>query len=346
MKTANIEALCAGLFRKSAAEYLLDVWETCQERHRQEREHRQAFMDNPEFGCTIALKLLGTSGNPPSVLKKPECLWVRKAMEFLKDSDAKASDPELQTVADALTLHGKPDNQVVLRAALLASDASVESVADALNLPPPVVEAYEALFFSVLDRKSDRAYLQNAVRAALTPPGYVYMAKNEDPLHRELLMTGLNGTLQDVIGLVSGQDQPLDDTARQLAKDMLAAGKAWMTVNRGSAATPPPVVKEALAYVRATTARMAAESTGVPQSTGEFSRVAYEALDFDVKFLKDQVAVKLGLTPFGQQPASNLQVEGPERRARAKFELWETSCVTGIGGPVTDGIGLLILEPT
>ena len=344
MRTANIEALCAGVFRKSAAEYLLDFWETCQDRLRQEREDRQAFMDNPEVGWTIAMELICISGAMPAALKDPECRWVRKAMEFLRDTNARVSDPELQTVCDALTLHCKPDNKVVLRAALLARDVTVDSVAEALNMLPPLVEAYEELFFNVLDRKSDRAYLQDAVRVALTPLGHVYMANNEDPLHRELLMTGLNGTLQDVINLVSGQEQTLEETAQSLTKDVLAEGKAWMTANRGSAATPPPIVKEALDYAKRTTARTA-ETTGEPQSAGEFARMAYEALDLDLMHLKDDLAAKHGLEPFGQQATRARQVQEPGKKARTTFELWETGCVAGFGGPVTESTGLLILEP-
>ena len=60
MKTASIEALCAGVFRKSAADYLFDFRETCQDRIRKEREGRQTFMDNPEFGGILTPKDRGS----------------------------------------------------------------------------------------------------------------------------------------------------------------------------------------------------------------------------------------------------------------------------------------------
>lgn len=57
-----------------------------------------------------------------------------------------------------------PDVKLTLNAMLLARDATVEQVAEALKFRVSPVDAYAALFFDVLDRKDDPAYLLMAAK--------------------------------------------------------------------------------------------------------------------------------------------------------------------------------------
>jgi len=79
----------------------------------------------------------------------------------------------------------------------------VETVAAALGLALPVVDAYATLYFDVLDRKDDAAYRETAVRAALSRRGRVYDPDDVNPHEVSLLNTGLRGTVQDVMELAS-----------------------------------------------------------------------------------------------------------------------------------------------
>jgi hypothetical protein len=135
-------------------------------------------------------------------LNDPAYLWLRKAIERLETlGKSPSGDVELQAVCEADTLHNSAGMRIVMQAALLANDATVEAAAAALGLSRLVVEAFSDLLFNVIDRKDEPAYLMKAVEAALTPPGLLYDARNVDMNAKRLLLAGLNGTVAEVMAL-------------------------------------------------------------------------------------------------------------------------------------------------
>ena len=155
----------------------------------------------PDYGNDIARRLL-YSGRTFSLLDEPPYRWVRKAVEHLGTyGKPPSSDPGLLAVCEANALKKSEDARIIVQAALLASDATPEAVAAAVGLAPPVVDAYATLFFDVLDRKNEPGYIQVAVEAALTRAFWEYDARNVNEADKCLLLTGLNGTVADVMAL-------------------------------------------------------------------------------------------------------------------------------------------------
>ncbi len=159
------------------------------------------FLRCPDYGNDIARRLL-YSGRTFSLLDEPPYRWVRKAVEHLGTyGKPPSSDPGLLAVCEANALKKSEDARIIVQAALLASDATPEAVAAAVGLAPPVVDAYATLFFDVLDRKNEPGYIQVAVEAALTRAFWEYDARNVNEADKCLLLTGLNGTVADVMAL-------------------------------------------------------------------------------------------------------------------------------------------------
>lgn len=156
----------------------------------------------PDFGGTMASRLMSTGRTCPS-LNEPPYIWIRKGIERLELlGKPGVRDTGVLAVTEADALHGSA-MRVTVQAVLLADDSSVETVAAALGLALPVVDAYTTLYFDVLDRKDDAAYRETAVRAALTCRGRVYDPDDVNPDDASLLNTGLRGTVQDVMGLAA-----------------------------------------------------------------------------------------------------------------------------------------------
>jgi hypothetical protein len=176
---------------------------------------RQAQRDwdivgRPDFGRTMASQLFNTGLELPSI-GAPAYRWLLRGVEHLESlGKTPSGNSDLLAVCEADTLQKSADNRLLIQAALLGWDASTESVAAALNLAPPVVNAYSDLWFNVVDRRDEPAYRAKAVEAALTRPGMLYDARNVHPNDEALIRTGLKGTLADVMLLAGRQGRVLE----------------------------------------------------------------------------------------------------------------------------------------
>ncbi len=174
------------------------------------RAGRQAQRDwdivgHPDFGRTMASQLFNTGLELPSIGAHAYRWLLRGVRYFESLGKTLATAPDVQAVTEANALHGSADIRVVIQAALLGRDASTESVAAALNLALPVVNAFSDLWFNVVDRKDEPAYRVKAAEFALTRPGMLFDARSVHPDDEALLLTGLHGNVQDVIALAGRQ---------------------------------------------------------------------------------------------------------------------------------------------
>lgn len=110
-----------------------------------------------QFGWNVAQDLAGSDIPFPAFLRGDD-LYVWRAYNYLKGGD----DP---AVAGAVALTTKGNQQIAntIKALLIADDTTCEYVAGKLALPLEVVTAYEKLFFNVIDRKKDRAFIASIV---------------------------------------------------------------------------------------------------------------------------------------------------------------------------------------
>lgn len=101
-------------------------------------------------------------------------------------------------------------------------------VAAAFRIKPTVVEAYSDLFFNVLGRKEDLAYVRSIMgggKADLLFSGAAMPADDEI-----LLSAGFEGTLVDVLrfaGLTQDEDLSVDDLKKRLIRNGLKTAVKW-----------------------------------------------------------------------------------------------------------------------
>lgn len=197
MTTADTALLYADWIRSYDVPPGLDPRSTGIREANKERAENRDVMSQPDFGWSMAMSMAST-GWTSGRLDKPCFRWVKLAVKFVSGVAGEHGDADgLSAVAGAFEIYMKPTpDRLFLHAALLARDATAASVADALSLDAMVVEAYDSLFYSVLDRKSPPNYLMGAVAYGVT-----YERGNvlpDNPEEVAFLLAGLDGTVEDV----------------------------------------------------------------------------------------------------------------------------------------------------
>ena len=136
--------------------------------------------------------------------------WVKQGLRYLRRLNRCHEDEARNRLAEALPAidvayrlrHGDPFSRAVVEARLLAGQ-SISEVASACEMTSEAVGAYEALFFSVLDRREARSFIMieamggNLWDGSLTPEdGGVWMrffAYLKGPLFLEPLIQYYRG---------------------------------------------------------------------------------------------------------------------------------------------------------
>lgn len=112
---------------------------------------------NLQFGWDFAVAL-SQSPLPFPALLHGDDLFVWRAYNYLLGRADAAVEGAVALNMDSMT---NTRNQV--RALLIANNVDYKFVAHNLNLPLDMVKAYEKLFFNVLDRKKDHAFIADVV---------------------------------------------------------------------------------------------------------------------------------------------------------------------------------------
>lgn len=158
-------------------------------------------MDRPDFGWTMAMQFAWQEWHTDLLAEAPY-RWLRHAAALLgRPGFEHGYDPDLLAVHQAMRIDGEPDVRRLLNATLLATDATVERVANALNFSIPAVEAYAALFFGVLDRKEDPEFRHLAARIGTLNQKGMLAPKELDPAKGAIFVTALKGTVADVVAM-------------------------------------------------------------------------------------------------------------------------------------------------
>jgi hypothetical protein len=162
--------------------------------------------DRPDFGWHVATTCF-MRGCTFRLLTKPAYRWIAEAARLCViqsgGGDPAEGDRAMLsaiTAAHEIHLNATPA-RLLLHATMLAEDATAAKVALALGLDPLVVEAYDAVFYNVLERKDRWTYLRQAVKFGVT------RERGMEPPHNPeeegvLLRAALNGRVYDVMRLV------------------------------------------------------------------------------------------------------------------------------------------------
>lgn len=119
--------------------------------------HYATCYKNLQFGWDIAQALVEANIPFPSFLEGDD-LYVWRAYNYIIGNE----DP---VIASALALNSRANQQTAatIKALLISKDVTPTFVSAKTSIPVEVIIAYEKLFFNVLDRKKDHAYIASIV---------------------------------------------------------------------------------------------------------------------------------------------------------------------------------------
>ena len=113
---------------------------------------------------------------------------------------------------------------IMVKGLLLAPDATVEKIAELTNLNIDAIRAYEQLFFNVLDRKADTAYLcrlvyPNGIISEILPDHHI-----PANLETQVLSAGYKNGMKAVMHLMGarGMLEHKSDDATSLEREIMA----------------------------------------------------------------------------------------------------------------------------
>ena len=122
------------------------------------RRFMEAYL-NMDFGWHAA-KSLATHHQPFPCICEGDDNMVFRA--YLYNCSRNYPDQVIREVCE-LTTPFMSQIRDTIEALFLVEGADVEKVSTTLNIRPEVISAYEKLFFNVVDRKKDEAYLANSI---------------------------------------------------------------------------------------------------------------------------------------------------------------------------------------
>lgn len=142
-----------------------------------------------------------------------------RAYLFCRDPKRyKSPDIEL---ALALAMGQMTASRATVEGLLLAADSSLKAVAKTTGMPVEAIQAFERLFFNVVDRKEDTMYLQSIVyphgRMVELVEGYMETTGLRELIRR----AGYNNGAADVLYLMGASSSALDAMAQAVAPKQL-----------------------------------------------------------------------------------------------------------------------------
>lgn len=179
---------------------------------------------NLQFGWDFAQAMNANEDTPFPAILHGDDLYVWRAYNFLNGGEDSVIASALQlTLADNVMLA----NQI--KALLVTEDITARYIADKLGMPEETIIAYEKLFFNVLDRKRDHAFLAQVIY----PEGRLVEAA-EDYIERTdvgeiLLRAGFNNGAEHILYAMGLSNNPyghkdVHDIATQLDRTFLSDG--------------------------------------------------------------------------------------------------------------------------
>lgn len=188
---------------------------------------------NLRLGWDFASALVD-SGRPFPAIFSGDDLWVWRAYVYLngEDDDVIEGAVAIEGSKRFKTLRGQ------IRAMLVADGVDCGVVAGKLSLDNKVVKAYEKLFFNVVDRKKDHAYIANLVypEGRLVEAYEDYLTKTD--LDAIMLRAGYNHGIKHVLYAAGLGDNPYSRNnaaigaaeldAMFMADGVLYGGMGWL----------------------------------------------------------------------------------------------------------------------
>ncbi len=232
--------------------------------------HRHQLWTNPAFGW-YAVELMCDANMSFPIFPEGKINWLYRACFWKNSPQQYENHRSILPLIHAWHLHSDLSNRgakAILNAALIAKDSTIEMVANALNHPLEVVEAYEALFFNVVDRRHDIMYLRNVAYPNTRLEEELENYLVETPLDVLLLRIGYNRGFKEVLYAAGLQENPeanltAAEATERFQHEMLVTGCKLATAGFLNYEKQHPVIKATLEFIKASkSSKQASGGTG------------------------------------------------------------------------------------
>lgn len=224
--------------------------------------------------------------------------WFYRCWLLLKDTAGQKHNEDFDPIREAFVWNQMPEHRPtreLIEALLLCPGSSTHRVARVLNIEENVVEAYECLFFNVIDRRADSLFLRNVVYPDTKMEEMVQGYFEKANLGQVLLRLGYNYTMEDVLHF-AGVRQPAYREGVTEAQAFAEFQKTTMANGCIMASTGflnfhHPVAGLAAAKSLATSANMGGkEQDSAEGGLAEFHTLARNVIDRQYKQVQARIA--------------------------------------------------------
>lgn len=177
---------------------------------------------DPSFGWRAADTLARSGTDHFPVYPGRAYKWIHRAYLLLRYGRMFANDPKIEPVKQACLIFADQQQSTrnVLEAMLVTHEETPMQLGKRLGIDGQIVEAFDALFYNVYDRKQDFLFLRNVVypNTRLEELMEDYLAKSN--LGDQLIRIGYNKKLASVLYFAGFREDLTTGISTQAATDM------------------------------------------------------------------------------------------------------------------------------
>jgi hypothetical protein len=257
--------------------------------------------NQPAFGWMAAEEIFLSGMRDFPLPPEGNLKWVFRAWLMRKYKKEYASNAVFRPVREAFMLFADERNKVmrhVVEAALITHAMPPVMLGQKLGMDGSTVEAYDALFWNVHDRRADHMFLRNQVYPDTRIEEYFEDYPTKKSLGKHLLRVGYNKDLKSVLFLAGFREDMLSSMDAQQAsalfkKTVMVQGLMLAENGFLNFTKHHPTVISAKSIIQANL--IGGNEQGGEVSTGTFSDYAFGQLHDDYNNLQGQMRVAAGM---------------------------------------------------
>ncbi len=280
------------------------VWSVKASKYISASEHRKFHLayNTASFGY-VAASMLVRAGRRrfPIQVNSRSMNWVYKTFLLQLMPHRYRNDPEFEAIKEAIDLFQREDSYVkrqIVESALLTYEMKPHDLGAVLGMNGQTVEAYDALFYNVTDRKADHMFLRELVYpfTRLEEQLEEYLTKGNVCV--QLKRIGYNKGLLPALHfagfrteILNGMDEPMASGLFNRAVMM----QGWMLAEHGflNFSKQHPSIMSAKAIVQSRL--IGGQDRGEVESNSAFGEAAMDLLYKDSAALQQRVGENAGI---------------------------------------------------
>lgn len=166
----------------------------------EEKRRFHLAYNTPSFGWQAAKMIFDGGLKTLPTFPTRTLIWVHRALLVLRFPGRFREDPYLDAVKEALVLFDSPKldtSRRVIEAAMITHELPPSSLGRKLGVSPLMLQAYDALFFNVYDRRRDFMFLREVVYPLTRLEEYLEEYAATGNLGKQLMRIGYNNSEVD-----------------------------------------------------------------------------------------------------------------------------------------------------